>query len=369
MAAENEEPSPVNAMTSRQRVLAALSDDAVPDRVPWVEQVVHANVLGALTGRELSDPLRDESIVRHRVFDYYAEAGDVLAKLGLDGLGCPCWTPTIADPVVVDGQIVPRAHQPGILDWATFNARTKTIPRPGNVPFAEYVEPWFDAMDRHNLFRVLVVGMQYRMSEVSVGFENMAFWHVDHPDLLHAAARFFCDWTCEALRMILDRCAFDAVWLDDDLAYKGGTFVSPDWLREYTFPYHRQIVEVAHSYGLPALFHSDGNLGEIIEDLIDAGFVSIHPLERLALDIRTVRREVGCRVTLMGNVDIDFLERGDPSHCYDEAASLIRELGPRRFILASGNCITANVKADNLREMARAVREQPTRENHRNIRE
>jgi len=80
----------------------------------------------------------------------------------------------------------------------------------------------------------------------------------------------------------------------------------------------------------------------------------------VVVDGRMVPRARQPGILDWANVDLDFLERGDPSNCYEGAASLIRELGPRRFILASGNCITANVKVDNLREMARAVREQAT---------
>lgn len=345
-------------MNSKQRIVAALSGRQAPDRVPWVEQVVHANVIGELVGRSLSNPLYDDAIDAKRVREYYSMVAKVLVELGLDGIGCPAWTPTIADPVFINGQTVPGARQPGIVDWESFNKRTKELPRPRDFPLAQYVDPWCKALEPCGLFQALIVGMQYRMLEVSVGFENMAIWAVEQPELLHACAGFFCDWTCEAIRLILDRCRFDAVWLDDDLAFKTGTFVSPAWLREYTFPYHRRIVDLARSYGLPTLYHSDGNLFQILDDLIATGFVSLHPLERLAMDIRDVKKTYGHRITLMGNVDIDFLERGEPEKCYEEASDLIRDLGPERFILTSGNCITANVKVENLRQMARAVRDQ-----------
>ena len=345
-------------MNSRELVLAALSSDQTPDRVPWVEQDIHAKVVGAMLQKDLNDPLAMEKVDAETTTEYVSDALNVYADLGLDGIGCMVWTPALGDSVIIDGKVSTTALKPGILDWNTFNKLSKELPRPADLPIINYVKGWSDAMSDSNMFRALLVGMQYRMLEVSIGLENMAIWHVEKPDLLHAAAQFFCDWTCEAIRMVLDKFPFDAVWLDDDLAFKTGTFVSPVMLKEYVFPYHRKIVATAKSYGLPTMFHSDGNLSSILNDLIDSGFVSIHPLERLAFDIRSARNVVHDRITVMGNIDIDFLEKGEPDLCYNETASLIKELGPRRFILASGNAITANVKIENLKAISRAVLEQ-----------
>ena len=343
-------------MNSRQRVIAALSPDQIPDRVPWVEQLVHHNVVSQLTGRDLVDPITQQQTDEKAIIEYHTIAADVYAELALDGISCPAWTNGIADPVYRNGQIVPRTCQPAIFDWQSFNQRAKEYPAPEEMPFAKQLPAWSQAMSQNQMFHILAVGMQYRLLEVSIGFENMAVWNVEQPDLLHAAANFFCDWTCAAIEMILKRCDLDAVWLDDDLAFKTATFVSPAMLREYVFPYHRRTVQVVKEHGLPTLFHSDGNLSAILDDLIDSGFVSLHPLERLAFDIRAARKALGHRITLMGNVDIDFLERGDPETCFNEAASLIAELGPRRYIITSGNSITANVKPENLKAMSRAVR-------------
>ena len=350
-------------MNSRQRVLAALSSKQTPDRVPWVEQNVHHKVISKLLKRDVIDPLmmanyEGKAIDLRETTEYTSAALSVYTDLGLDGIGCMAWTPSIGEPVIVNGKVSKGAFKPGILDWDTFNKRSKELPRPSKMPFANYAQGWSEAMENSNMFRALLVGMQYRMLEVSIGFENMAMWHIEQPKLLHAAAQFFCDWTCEAITMILEKFPFDAVWLDDDLAFKTGTFISPVMLKEYVFPYHRQIVELVKSFSLPTMFHSDGNLSSILDDLIDSGFCSIHPLERLAFDIRSARSVVGDRITVMGNVDIDFLEAGDTETCYNEAASLIRELGPRRFILTSGNAITANTKIENLRAMSRAILEQ-----------
>lgn len=347
-------------MNSRQRVLAALSDDQTPDRVPWIEQAVQYQVISGLIGKEVVDPIALSQTDEKAIIEYHTMVSKVYADLGLDGIACDAWTAGIVDPVYQDGKLLERETRPAIYDWDSFNKRTAAYPKPSEVPFALYMPAWSKAMSNTNMFRAVAMGMQYRLLEVTVGFENMAIWPIEQPDLLHACASFFCDWTCESIRLIFDRCELDAVWFDDDMAFKTSTFVSPAMLREFVFPYHRKIVETVSSYNVPTLFHSDGNLEKVLDDLIDVGFVALHPLERLAFDIRNARKKLGHRVTLMGNVDIDFLEAGTPEQCFDEAASLIAELGPRKYILTSGNSITKNVLPENLKAMSRAVLSQNT---------
>ena len=178
-------------MNSRQLVLAALSSDQTPDRVPWVEQDIHHKVVGAILQKDMNDPLEMEKIDADKTAEYVSDALSVYAELGLDGIGCMFWTPGLGDPVIIDGKVSTTTLKPGILDWNTFNKRSKELPRPADLPIINYVKGWSDAMSDSNMFRALLVGMQYRMLEVSIGLENMAVLHTKQPDLLYAAAQFF----------------------------------------------------------------------------------------------------------------------------------------------------------------------------------
>jgi hypothetical protein len=359
-------------MKSKERVFAALAKDQTPDRVPWVEEIFHSNTVSDVLGRDVVDPLNRidylreeamEEISKKETVDYYSQAVEVFQEFGLDGIACPAWTPGICDALIMEGEFFTGAEDPGILDRESFERRGKELRRPSEMPIVHYVEGFCEVMQKNDMFNPLLVGMQYRMLECSIGFENIGLWCIEQPQLLHDIAQFFCDWTCENIRFYLDRFEFDALWLDDDVAFNSGTFLSPEKNREFVFPYHKQIVDVAKSYGLKTMFHADGNLSAIMEDLLDLEFASIHPLEDLKqeqfpFDIHAAREQYGDRVTVMGSVPMVLLESGDPEPCYDYAKNLIDTLGPARFILASGNSVTPFTKTDNLRAMARAVLEQ-----------
>jgi hypothetical protein len=68
----------------------------------------------------------------------------------------------------------------------------------------------------------------------------------------------------------------DAVLIADDLAGPAGPLLSPDYALDALVPcYHRLALEVAAG-GLPALFHSDGDVRTLLPALARAGYSAVH---------------------------------------------------------------------------------------------
>ena len=94
----------------------------------------------------------------------------------------------------------------------------------------------------------------------------------------------------------------------EDIAYKGRTMYSPAMLRRYLFPGLKRIVAAWHEHGVRVMFHSDGYLMEVLDDLLDCGFDGMHPNEVAAgMDLADVRRKVGRRMFLAGGIDVSQL--------------------------------------------------------------
>ena len=54
-------------------------------------------------------------------------------------------------------------------------------------------------------------------------------------------------------------------------------------MRRLVFPWHKKIVEAAHSHGKPAVLHSCGYFQDIIEDVIeDMGYDGRHSYEAVS---------------------------------------------------------------------------------------
>jgi len=67
-----------------------------------------------------------------------------------------------------------------------------------------------------------------------------------------------------------------AVVLAEDLAGTSGPLVAPDFAIAELLPRYVRIVEEARSLGMPAVFHSDGDIRPLLPAIARAGFVAVH---------------------------------------------------------------------------------------------
>src|SRR3972149_7679563 len=102
----------------------------------------------------------------------------------------------------------------------------------------------------------------------------------------------------------------NGIWINDDLAHKAATFANPALYREHISPYYREMRDLTRAKGLPLLLHCDGNLTQILSDLVEIGFNAIRPIEPDFMDIGGTRRLVGPQVCLIGNLSLGYPPRG-----------------------------------------------------------
>lgn len=68
----------------------------------------------------------------------------------------------------------------------------------------------------------------------------------------------------------------DAIVVADDLAGATGPLVAPDYSLDALVPCYRQIAHTARAEGVPAIFHSDGDVRVLMPALATAGFSAMH---------------------------------------------------------------------------------------------
>lgn len=118
-------------------------------------------------------------------------------------------------------------------------------------------------------------------------------------------------------------------FIGDDIAYKGRTMLSLPMLRELFFPYLKRMCEPLVNAGIQVVFHTDGYVMEIIDDLLDCGVTGLNPLEPLAgNDIAAIKRRYGRNLILVGGIDCSqLLPRGSVSDVRQGVRQLLREAG------------------------------------------
>lgn len=318
-------------MNSRERVMCALAGEQ-PDRVPFCEGSVAANIARALarsthdlSEREISDLLGRDVVVAVLFPPYFADQG-----VGSDGQPYVTngWLRTRAD---LDKMIFPDPRDPALYA----NAQ-RVLDEKGDCAAAAAI--------KHGVAPMLV----------SMGLDGFSFALHDDPDLVREVLRRYVDWQLVVTERLI-RMGFDFLWSFDDVAFKSGPFCSPKVFREVLLPAFRRSAE---AITIPWVFHSDGNLMPILDDLLTLGMRGIHPIEPGPMNLAEVKACYGKRVCIIGNVSVDALGRGTP----DEVRALVKQcmtIGKPGggYMISSSNSVPPYAKPENVRAMVEAIRE------------
>lgn len=179
----------------------------------------------------------------------------------------------------------------------------------------------------------------------------------DNPELVSLLFGKLADMEYETLKRVVPHPAVGAVWIVGDIAYGQGPLVSPQVLRRHMFPNVKRMVDLCHQHDLPCLFHSDGNLTQVIDDLIDCGINGLHPIEPKAMDIVAVKQKYGRKLCLCGNIDLAYtLTLGTPEEVAEEVKLRLRQVAPGGgYCLGSSNSVTEYVPLANFNAMREAA--------------
>jgi uroporphyrinogen decarboxylase len=112
----------------------------------------------------------------------------------------------------------------------------------------------------------------------TLGWRGMALLVVKERDQAVRIMESYLDGWADRIIKACDM-GCEGVVLADDIAGGRGLLVSPDFLKTCYFPLLSRFIKAPQFKGLPFIFHSDGNLREMIPQVRGAGFSGIHGLQ------------------------------------------------------------------------------------------
>ena len=138
----------------------------------------------------------------------------------------------------------------------------------------------------------------------STGLQRFCEWTYDEPDLLEAVLWRHAEDNARWSHVAAEERLCPLFFVGEDIAYKGRLMFSPEWLRRLFIPTLDRVIGPLVKAGVKVIFHSDGNVMEVLDDLLEAGIAGLNPIEPLAgMDIAHLKRRYGRRLILVGNVD------------------------------------------------------------------
>jgi len=181
------------------------------------------------------------------------------------------------------------------------------------------------------------------------------------PEWIHDYNRVHTDFFKGHYKLLFDEVGLpDGMWMYEDLGYRNGLFCSPKVLEELIFPYFKEMVDFFHSYDLPVVLHSCGNVTEAVPLIAEAGFDALNPMEAKAgCDILRFAEEWGDRLAFVGGLDARVYESGDRDLIREKVTGLVEGMKERgaRFVFGSDHSISTNTKYEDFKCALEVYRE------------
>ena len=351
----------------KERILDAL-ELREPDTVPIFEMGINEASIVNL-GRHFTDDVPPIKHITDMSLEEQLRYMDLLAlvlhELGNDGIstvfiirkervaedlvrdkyGTTYRLSNVGEPIAIDGPVQGPQDLEKIADME---------PDPGDFAMLRYLI----ARMGKDVAHFFAIPGPFRFSwQLRGAMERLLLDYMIDPDLALSLARITTDFCKAAIEMAADAGA-DVVVLEGDLAFNTSTLMSPDQYCRFLKPHHTEIAEFAHRRGLKIVKHTDGKLWPILDDLLEAGFDGIHPIQPQCMDIKEVKTHLKGRAAVLGNIDCSFLLPFGMSEEVDRVVmETIKAAAPGGgYIISSSNSIHPGVKPENYIAMVKAAR-------------
>jgi uroporphyrinogen-III decarboxylase len=176
---------------------------------------------------------------------------------------------------------------------------------------------------------------------------------VEKPELAHQlldlATRLIIDWLRAQVKAMGP--TVGGIFILDDIV----GFVNEEFYREFCHPYLKRICD-AFPADWVKLYHNDASIEACLEHLPDAGFNMLNWGKQT--DIAEVKRRVGGRLCLLGNVNpLEVGVRGTPAQVREATLAVLEKSGGEGIVLSLGGGVSPGMPRENIVAMRDALAE------------
>jgi uroporphyrinogen decarboxylase len=152
----------------------------------------------------------------------------------------------------------------------------------------------------------------------------------------------------------------DIIQLGGDLGSEESMLINPTVWREIFKPRLKKIITATKREGVYFYLHSDGNIEEIVPDIIDVGIDILNPIQPECMDPEKIKREFGENLTLHGTMSVQKLfPYATPADIRSETQRRIETCGyDGGLILGPTNAFSTDIPLENILSFYNEVRTQ-----------
>jgi len=120
--------------------------------------------------------------------------------------------------------------------------------------------------------------------------------------LVEERFRFCTDFVLTVFKAYSD-CGAKIFLEGGDIAHKGGPMINPKYFDKYLLPRYQEVSNTIHDWGGKYILHTDGDVTSLLDFIVESGFDGLQCLEPPFVDPVLVKKKVGDKLCLSGNID------------------------------------------------------------------
>jgi len=366
-------------MKPKQRVISAIRHEE-PDRVPTGENQVAGGLVEEVLGRPVlyNAGWREIQAVwngkRDQVVQDYCRAHvEITQALEWD---------YVRVPVVPAAKEYSPPQMTGDYSWINDQGReVHCNPETGNIIMPSHFPEMSvdDLPDPDAPFKVnpsVLEAIRYVVNEIgdshfiiartpldgtfpwqqTVGMEDFLIKMVTEPEFVERAVEVYVSRSIAYFRAMLDA-GVDGIMTTDDYSDNRGPIMGVELFRKFVLPGIRRQCDAIHELGGYFIKHTDGNLWDVLDDLVEIGIDGWHGIQRnIGMHMGKLKERCGDRICFFGGVNADTLISGSPGDAREEVKSAIHQAAAGGgLVLTTSNVIPPGAKLENYRAMRQAI--------------
>jgi uroporphyrinogen decarboxylase len=167
-----------------------------------------------------------------------------------------------------------------------------------------------------------------------------------------------------AIQLVLIRrflnLGIDGAYFGDDYGAQKNLLFSPRMWRQYIKPRLARMFAPFHERGLPVLMHSDGQIQQILPDLVEIGLTALNPVQPEVLDHRWLHDTFDRKLAYYGGISTQtVLPHGTPEEVTAAVARCVSDLAPdgTGLLIAPSHRMMTDIPLANVDALRRAFEE------------
>jgi uroporphyrinogen decarboxylase len=171
--------------------------------------------------------------------------------------------------------------------------------------------------------------------------QDFAYRLADEPGKVKEEAENLVNNALDNAEKIRKHGGLDGFALCSDYCLNTGPFLSPSMFSEFVTPYLTKLTKGYRDMGFYVIKHTDGNIMPILDQLVESNPHALHSIDPQAgVDIAEVKRLIGDKVCLIGNVNCGLLQTGTEDEVRESVRySLKNGMPGGGYIFSTSNCI------------------------------